>query len=256
MFEVVRALLCLGVLCLSSYFDHKAREVPNRVWLVFIPIGGALTAFDLFILRFEPIQTLGSILSVTVTGGVAYAIFHYGLFGGADAKGLMFISATTPLPPQTLSISAENLLPFFPLSVLDNALVISVLTIPYALISNIGWATRKKRRLFAGLESESAVKKLAALFLCLKIDRSRMKPYHMPAEEVKANDDGSISRRLKLFTKVLEKDEETVDTSKLPDEVFVSFSLPLLIFMTVGYVIALLVGDMIFMLVARLLLPS
>jgi preflagellin peptidase FlaK len=251
--ETPRALLCLGVLCLSSYFDYRAREVPNKVWLVSIPVGGALTVIDLFLLGFDWMQTFGSVLSVTVTWGFAYAIFHYGLFGGADAKGLMFISATTPLTPQILNIRPENLLPFFPLSVLDNALAMSVLSIPYALLSNISWTRRKRQGLFTGLESESVAKKLAAFLLCLKIEKTKMKPYHILAEKVEVHTDGSTSRRLKLFTKVLEKEDETIDTSKLPEEVFVSFSLPLLIFMTMGYVVALLVGDMIFMLVARML---
>jgi prepilin signal peptidase PulO-like enzyme (type II secretory pathway) len=78
----------------------------------------------------------------------------------------------------------------------------------------------------------------------------------MLAERVEVRDDGTTARRLKLFTRVLEKGEEVQDASKLPDEVFVSLSLPLLVFMTVGYVATLLVGDLIFTLVARLLYPS
>jgi preflagellin peptidase FlaK len=256
MFETVRPLLCLGVLCLSSYFDCKTREVPNRIWLVAIPVGGVLTLVDLLELNFDPTQTLSSIMSVAVTCGVAYAIFHFGLFGGADAKGLMFISVTTPLPPRVLSIGVGHLLPFFPLSVLDNTLVTSLIAIPYAVLSNLAWSTRKKRRLFAGFESESSAKKLGAFFLCVKVEKSEMKPHHMLAERVEVRDDGTTARRLKLFTRVLEKGEEVQDASKLPDEVFVSLSLPLLVFMTVGYVATLLVGDLIFTLVARLLYPS
>lgn len=208
---------------------------------------------DLWTLRFDHPQTLGTVLSIALTCAVAIAISYFGLFGGADAKALIFVSATTPLPPQLLNTRVEHLLPSFPISVLDNTLAISVLVIPYAIFSNIAWVTLRKRKLFTGLESESPARKLTALLLCLKMEKTKTKPYHMPAERIEVHEDGSTSRRLKLFTRVWEREKMTVELYKLPDELFISFSLPLLIFMTIGYVAALLVGDMVFLLVARLL---
>jgi len=84
------------------------------------------------------------------------------------------------------------------------------------------------------LESESTLKKLTALILSIKTERSRIKPYKMIAEEW---------GRIRLLKKVREEDLTKEDLKNLPENVFI----------TMGFTISIFLGDLIIFLVGTLL---
>jgi uncharacterized protein YggT (Ycf19 family) len=49
MFSYLRKMLCLIMLLISSYEDFKIREVDDRIWLIFSPIGIIITLIEFFL---------------------------------------------------------------------------------------------------------------------------------------------------------------------------------------------------------------
>ena len=105
-----------------------------------------------------------------------------------------------------------------------------------------------KKSLFRELENESRLKKLGALFLCVKTPKSNLKPYHILAEKVDIGKSTS-QKQLDLFQPIPETDL-TID-DEIPDDVFVMMSLPMLPFIAIGYLLTLFQGDLILQLLAR-----
>lgn len=115
MIYLLKALLIAIALTYASFQDIKTREIDDRVWLLVIPLGAILTAIEIFTTPGYPLLLSG--LSIILSVILALALFYAGLYGGADAKALIAIAATLPLPPYTQFIS-----PFYPLAVFGNAL--------------------------------------------------------------------------------------------------------------------------------------
>ena len=213
--------------------------------MFFTIAASATTMLDMYF-SLDFLTKLGEqLFSVAFSFAIFYVIFYLGFFGGADAKILIILSIIMPWPPHlTVRGTLAPSLPIFSLSIFNNTLLASVLTVPYALVSNIRWRRRTGRRLFKNLESESPLKKMAALILCVKTERSRIKPYDIIAEE---------AGRIILLRKVQEEDLTEEDLRNLPEDVFVTFSIPMVIFITIGFTAALILGDLIIFLVATLL---
>ena len=108
----------------------------------------------------------------------------------------------------------------------------------------------RRKSLFQGLEKEPNWKKVAALLFCIKTETSKIKPYHILAEK-RIYLNGEAQRTLKIFQKVPEEDVKIDNT--LPDDVFVVFSLPMLPFLTIAYILSIVSGDLILHLLTILL---
>jgi len=48
MFSYLRKALCLIMLLICSYEDIKTREISDKIWLIFSPIGIIMTLFKFF----------------------------------------------------------------------------------------------------------------------------------------------------------------------------------------------------------------
>jgi preflagellin peptidase FlaK len=224
------------MLGIASVLDIQTREVTNKLWVIFLPLGTLLTTLSII---GDSTQIILIITSIAITSGIALLIFYLGLYGGADAKALISLSIAHPLasiPPLQTQI--------LPLTTLTNSLLLMLFSTPVALIKNIHWKLTTQKPLFDGLEHEPVWKKLATLFLCTKVSRNSIKPYNIIAEQ--HSEEGV--KQLKLFQQVL--DEDTIVDEHVPNHVFIAFSLPMLPFILVGYVITLTIGDLIFHLLA------
>ena len=84
---------------LGSIFDIRTREVDDWVWLVYGPIGLALTIIRLFL---DPSTLFITLISIALTTIFSFGLFYFGLFGGADAKAVICLGLTLPLIPTGL----------------------------------------------------------------------------------------------------------------------------------------------------------
>ena len=89
---------------------------------------------------------------------------------------------------------------------------------------------------------------------------SKLKNGHMyPLEDVEVNDYGEKRRKLLVFPKdeereiILSRIQENIKQENLEGEIWTTPGLPLLIFITLGLVISLVYGDIVWILLSSLL---
>jgi preflagellin peptidase FlaK len=253
------------VLFYASWSDHKTREVSNRVWAIYAPIALALTLSEL--LLFEPSQLPFYGLSVGVTVGLAFLLFYVGGFGGADSKAFMCIALSLPFAPLSLftPLLADAISPtsqiMFPITILGNSVLFAAASCIYMLLRNLIWHKKTRTKMFAGtLASESIGKKFLVLITGYKMSVSKVKEkWHIfPMEDI---DDQDVNLKRKLVIvphdegrdKIVDRLNKAVDESKIESYVWATPGLPMLIFVTLGLVVALFLGDFVWLLVRFIL---
>jgi len=248
----------LSFMLYASWSDIKTREVSNKVWAFLGPVGLAFTLANIHLTgSYSKFNDLA--LSFLITTGIAMALFYLGFFGGADAKALICLSLALPYPPTEVFTPAFSFISFLPLSVFANAVLSSVLIAFYALLRNVLRLTSGKS-LFEGLESEPITKKFMSLITGYKVKVSDLKEkfYLYPIEKIEQTQEGKITKKLQVLIQA-EADREA-DVAKIAEfsrsglvsEVWATPGLPFLFFITVGLIVTLLFGDVIFWLISLL----
>jgi len=248
-----RVSVCLFFLAVASFFDFKSREVPDWVWLLFAPIGLALTLSLLALNGWHMNMVVSWIIVLVVVSGLSIALFYLGFFGGADAKALICLAIAMPDKP-SLPTKLALKSPIWwlhmplPISAFNNSvLMASLLTLAF-ITKNIADLIRGEE-IFKGLEDESFPKKILAFITGYRVnvEKLRSKRHHyLLIEDFNKCSDGSIKRRLKLLNLINShenKREEALDG--VHGKVWVTPGLPFLAFITVGFAIAVFIGDII-----------
>ncbi len=248
--EVVKIGVSMLFLSYASWQDHKNREVSNRVWMYFAPLGLALTLLQIFLIQqFCLFVTLAA--STIVVSGISITLFYLGLFGGADAKAFICLSITFPVGPVLLK-KHLNITPFlFSLAIFDDAVLTSALTALGLIFYNVLWGIRTREKLFEGFEQESFWKKFLVLITGYKIKLARMekKQHLVPLEDFSEKEDGSITHNLRVLIHADEDIETRIISinkfKKRDDKIWVTPNLPFIIFITIGLIVSLFLGDII-----------
>ena len=245
----------------ASWSDYKTREVSNRVWAIYAPIALALSLSEL--LLFEPSQLPFYGLSFGVTAAIALLLFYAGGFGGADSKALMCIALALPFAPVALftpllagAVSPTSQV-IFPITIFGNAVLFAAASGIYMIVRNVVWHRKTKTKMFQGtLAGESIGKKFVVLITGYKMSVSNVKAkWHIfPMEDV---DDhfNNPKRNLVLVPhdegreKIVERLSKAAQEGKIDGYVWATPGLPMLIFVTLGLVVALLLGDFVWLLV-------
>jgi preflagellin peptidase FlaK len=263
-FEAVKVTLSLAFLLYASWSDYKTREVSNRVWLLFAPLALLLSLIEL--LLYEPSNLPFFGLSFGITAVIAFILFYSGGFGGADSKALMCIALALPFSPETLfaPVLAAGVSPLsqnlFPLTIFSNAVLFAAATGIYMLLYNIIWHKKTGKKTFEGtLATESIGKKIIALITGYKVSVAKLKEkWHIyPMEDMEEeNDEKPLKRKLIVMPRdegrdgIVARLSKAVDAGKIDAYVWATPGLPMLIFITIGLIIALLFGDIVWMLVS------
>ena len=258
--EASRVLLSLFFLVLSSWYDFKKREVSNKMWAIYGPASLTLLLLQFFTdysynKEGIPIQWLVSIGLTTI---IALVLFYIGFFGGADSKALICLSIALPVYPSFTYEYIMILVPFFPLAVLVNSVLGSSLLIIVITGYNLGLMILKRERLFEGLEEEPLWSKVIAFATGFRVDSEKMKDgsHYMPLERFSRGEDSKIIRHLKVTPRI-EDDPQKESQQKeflneLHEKVWVTPGLPFLVFVTAGFIAALVVGDFTSWLILRM----
>ena len=260
--EILRIFVAFCFLFVSSWYDFKTREVPNRVWLFFAPIGFTLAALQ-SLLNFTAGESVDPVLwlfSLGVTGGISLALFYLGLFGGADAKALICLSITLPVRPSSISHQTNMLTPLFPLTVLSNAVLASSSLVLVITSYNLFKLIQTKGRLFDGLEGEPIWSKIVAFTTGFKVDSDKLRngSHYMPLEYLSEEKDGETVRHLRVSVRLIEETpQESSIFIDLPRElggrIWATPGLPFLVFVTAGFVAALFFGDFVTWFIVQLI---
>jgi len=207
------------MLSIATTIDVWKREINDILWIVF----GAISVVLIF---FEPSMT-DSLVNIGVSlivAPIALLIWRVGIFGGADALGLIVLAALAP----QLSLSGNTVTP---LTTLTNAAIISVAPIFLNLIRNLIAISRHKN-IFEGFE-ETRLKKISAMFLGY---RAKNPKYSFTIEKMEGNH--------KKIDFSFHHAENTQFCDK--SDTWVTPGIPYILYITTGFVVQLLFGDIIF----------
>ena len=268
LFDGARVFLSLTFLIYASWSDFKKREVSNTVWALFAPLAFALTSLQVYMVAFTSSPTFIQqtlyvyALSFVLIFALSYILFYVGAFGGADAKALICIAIALPTYPiYFLRPQFEFIPPLFPLTVFSNGVLLASLSVAYATLRNLVWKFRTKKSLFEGFEIESNWRKTIALLCGYKVKSEELERGHLyPLEDINGAD--GKERKLVVIPKD-EKREEIVERilgavceGKIQNEIWVTPGLPLLVFITAGFLAALFLGDIVWVLLRSILMGS
>jgi len=255
----MRVLLSLSFLFYASWSDWKKREVSNKVWLVMAPLAFALTTFQYILFSPQLLQLY--VFSFVITAALSIALFYAGGFGGADAKALMCLALALPSYSNYLFQSdAPFVPPIFPITVFSNGVLFAAFTVVYAALRNSVWRLRTGRKIFEGFEDESTWRKVLAFFTGYKIKVSKLEKGHMyPLEDIGVKETGETERHLLVFPKdekvegIVERILKAKQEGRLQNEIWATPGLPLLVFLTAGLIVALVFGDLVWIILRFIL---
>lgn len=258
-----KVMLSLGILLHASWSDYKTREVSNRVWAYYAPLALALSLLELVFYNSVNLPYFG--LSFGVTALFAILLFYSGGFGGADSKALMCIALALPFAPEALftPIITGGVSPLFqflfPLTIFSNAVLFAATSGIYMILRNIIWHKKTGNKMFEGtLAKESWGKKILVLITGYKFQVSRLKAkWHIyPMEDIEqAQDETSLNRKLLVIPKdegrdkIVDRLSDAVEARKISAYVWATPGLPTLIFVTLGLIVALVFGDVVWLLI-------
>ncbi len=214
----IRILFALAMLGTATIIDIKSREISDLIWIVFGVISGIL-------LFFEPniIEAAFGVGFALIVAPLVLILWRFGLFGGADALGLIVLSALAPMA--TLSDSVVS-----PFSIVVNSALLSVSPMVVNFIRNSILILRKED-IFHDFD-ETNSKKIFAMFLGY---RSKNPKYSFSLET-------KVGKKKRL--NIALHNSDTAEYCTTPDT-WVTPGLPFMIFILGGFIIQLLFGDVI-----------
>lgn len=239
----VKLLASLLLLSYASLEDLKHREVSNGVWLIFSVFALSINLVSLFIFHYFEVSVT-SIVYVLVLLVIFLSLYYIGAYGGADAKALVCITLMFPFLSEKTSISNFTLLPI-PVATFFYASVLSLIQVPVNLVHNLSLIFRKEK-VFEDVK-EPILKKILALLLLRKerVKKNYLNLFFAPAEVTL--EDGS--RKLVFFS------SPTNDVAVVDGElIFVSPLIPFVFFLTLGFLLFIVLGDSIVVSVVRAIL--
>ena len=258
--EGTRVFLCLTFLIYASWSDFRKREVSNIVWAVFAPIAFVLTSLQLFLFIQQQLYIYA--ISFGLTFALSIALFYTGAFGGADAKALICISLALPSYPIYLLQPLFGFIsPIFPVTVFCNAVLLAALSVVYVLIRNGLWKHRTGKPLFGGFEKESTGRKILTLLCGYRADVNELKKkeHWYPLEDINITETGESQRRLLIIPKEEKRGEivnrvlKAASEGRIQNGVWITPGLPMLIFITAGLIVALFIGDIVWIILRSFL---
>jgi preflagellin peptidase FlaK len=252
-----RVSVVIAFFVYASWSDHKSREVSDKVWILLGPLSLALMLAEL--LLFYPSNLIPYAISFGVTTAFAIILFYAGGFGGADAKALMCLALALPFYPENLltplagSPSPISTM-IFPIAVFSNSVLFAALSAVVLLFYNLVWHLRKHENLFQGSQkTESPWKKVLVLITGYKASVNRLKEkWHIyPMEDIESAADNGYKRKLIVLPKdegrneIVERLDKAVQSGAIKDGLWATPGLPMLIFVTAGLLVALFLGDIV-----------
>ena len=254
--DVIGLAASFAFLIYSSWSDIVSREVSDRVWMIFYPVGLVLTAIR-FVAQTGLWQQI--LLSIAITVAISLLLPYLGLWGGADGKGFICLALMNPVIPALGGNLLHIVDPLFPVVVFSNAYIASLCAVLYPVQRNL--RMQRRHRLFEGLEHESLLHKVTAFLTGyrVRIGELESKPYLFLLESVhlqesKVRRSFEFTFRVDLdYSKQLVEAKRAAERGLLSEGVWASPGLPFLVFVTLGLGISLLFGDVVWYFVSTLM---
>ncbi len=225
------------MLTISSILDVLRREIEPKFWLLMLPI----TALVLLLNFASSDSWITLIIYVAASIGLALIAtivpYKMGIFGGADVICLALLAALNPLPLKGI------LPPILPIIVYSSLLL--VVQAPALFLYNIIFNRREVSRL-----RTSTLKKIIIASTGVPVDAERYlsSKFFFPLELI----DKRGRRKLRVSFDVEEDDyEHRIHVANLirngiissDTKIWVTYGHPFLVYVLIGYIVWLVVGD-------------
>jgi len=237
--DVLRTCVAVAMLGYGSVRDLRTREVHDLVWVAGGGAGLVIDAAGLF-LGYLTVRQL--VYSVGFMAGAALVFGYFGLFGGADLLAFVALSIIHPTTPVYLQLNWGWVPPFFAFTLVSNTAIAGIVTPLLVLARNMG-AAHGGADLFERHGDVTALRKVALMFTAVNVKLGDIKgpPYQYPLEET--------GEGVRLRPDIWD-DEKAAETFRLLGEsgverVWVSQTLPYLVFITAGYILSVAFGDVL-----------
>ncbi len=245
--DLVLIAIITVLFLIASYQDIRSREVSDSFWIVIGGIGALRTLYYSFM---NPSSIIMELISIGISIGLALAMFYLGLMGGADSKAMIALAAAFPIRSELLP-SIDSVIPMFPLSVFINAILLSLVILPYILIMNLIWVLRK-RPLFERSAELPHWKKILILITGFKKNVSKIvgNVNYRPLEYIEAKD-GHAQHSYVLFQSAEEEPDlsetiQSIQSLDIESEIWVTPTLPFLVFIASGFFISMFGIDLLY----------
>ncbi len=214
----------------ASIMDFKKREVSDKIWVI-SGIAGLIIIITEFVNNYS-IQTLQEYLIYhALSGGIitplAYTVYRFGLFGGADAKALIMISLMLPFYDIKYGIHSIPAL-----AVLTNATILTTVYVLHNIARN-SISLIKYKNIFKGFEDESTLRKVLAFMVGFLA--SKPNGYLFAIESIENG------KRKFIFNPNSYDNYVNEDMNY----VWVTPALPFIVYITLGLLITIYVGDIL-----------
>jgi len=237
----------------ASLLDIRERRVPFRTWYPMLAISVPMALWTYVLLLTADLRfAFGYILLVLMFTCLFYTSSAYlHLFGGADAWALIFITVCVPVFP-IQPVFGYPILDFFPFTVLINAVILNLITPLAIFVMNVMKGNRGP---------------LQYMLIGFPVDGRKIEEYFGFVMEELYEVDGKIERRFIGFGESIKRMISgkrrmyTQDLKKYPEEyaeelslyrrtgkVWISYGVPFMIPITAGFVTAIFVGDLLYIL--------
>ncbi len=247
---LIKCLIALAFLLYACLLDLRERRVPNRLWKYMIVVIVPFVAAEFLVGKHDIYDVLFAFLQFVLIFGLAYALYYLGAYGGADAKALMVLSLLFPFYPtldfQSITFPLLNTgFGVFAFSTLSNSVISAPGLVLILFMRNLikeGFRELKGNFFY--------------YFIGYRVDAANLPKFHNLLEYVDSK--GKIVR----LRRGVEPDEEILyrlkrayDRGKVK-KIWVTPGLPFLVFITAGFLISIIAGNLLFELIFILMRSS
>ncbi|MCX6649580.1 MAG: prepilin peptidase [Candidatus Bathyarchaeota archaeon] len=237
---IFRVALSIGMLSYASYKDIKTREISDLVWIIFGVAGLILNIYEFYN------GTLGLLpLLVAVGFSIGFSILtgYLGLFGGADLLAIIVIGLLNPVAPVLGFKSPLISSVIFPLTVISNSVLIAASGMVVVFFYNL--MNIRDMKIFQGYIPISPWRRIMLFLTGLNKDINTIRgpPFEYPLEKIGEYDTVTLLLMPNFFDDA--GAVETIKKLRLMERkrVWVSYSLPFLFVLEMGYLSSILFGD-------------
>jgi len=232
--DLVKVLIAFAILVKASIHDLRERIIPDSLWVVMIATGFVLSMVQFVGRPFNLYIASAQFLLIFLISNLMYHLLN---FGGADAKALISLAVMFPVYPRIFNLPLLNRgFGMFAFTVLANSVLVAPFISILLFLKNIG--ERDGRLIYR--------------FIGVKVDADNVPKFYNLLEYV--DERGRIVRVLRG----VEPDEEMLKRLReakkkgLVDKVWATPALPFIVFLTAGFVVSVVLGDLMVWIMARI----
>jgi len=250
--NILRVAVSIIILGYSCVTDLKTRRAPNRLWYFMGIIGLILGGFELYssgdyFYRLLFSWALGFIFIFVIMYFLYYFFQHFGMagLGGADAKALIAIAIMFPYYP---TIEALNV--FLPITDVARSLIFGLAVFGNALALNLVLPIALFVYNLLNVPIGELKSSPVSAFTGYKADVEGLKGKHVRLMNRYREEDGRLKKKRAFGGS--EVDDATYKNllrwkseGKIGDRVWVTPKIPFLIPITLGFLLAIVYGDIL-----------